>query len=174
MMPSLKKKLTREAREEVEAAKEKWRQEVEREKKERMREFRHRTSKYIVTIAGRVLSDVGDVDLEEKIVDVFIKRLEGQERDKLENLRESIEEKETPVTVESRNELSGENRKRITESLCRVVDSDIEPRFKEKSGMMPGIRVVLGGYGIAWSIEDYLRELDSLWAKSFDIEPERR
>jgi F-type H+-transporting ATPase subunit b len=116
-------------------------------------------------IARKLLGDLSDRNLEERIVEMFVRRLHSLS----EPERSGIERRlagsashtnvQHVLTVRSAFELSAAQRASIDKELeCVVPDGD-RIRYDQAPELIGGIELTANGYRLRWSIEDYLVSL---------------
>jgi F-type H+-transporting ATPase subunit b len=156
-----RKELTEQARHEVDQLRERWRTAVAQEKEAFLRDLRQRVSDHVYTVVRRVLRDLANADLERRVVDSFIERLQGldsKERDKME---ESAHQAGGTVAVYTPFEMSEADRRKLTEAIQQRLRNDIGVEYHTSPDMILGIEVRSRGHKVAWSVEEYLASVES-------------
>jgi F-type H+-transporting ATPase subunit b len=101
------------------------------------------------------------VDLEQQIADVFIQRLSAQSNELLKQLNPSNSESSSSVLVRSHFELPVEQQSAIETAIKEIIERDSDVRFETSPTLLCGIELIIGGYKIGWSIDDYLYRMES-------------
>lgn len=167
-----KQKLVGELREEVEAIREEWRESLRLERQTFLDELRRRTGDQMYATMRRILADLADGDLEDRVIHVFLGRLDDLTAEERAEFQSAVEESEGPVWVRSAFPLPGRRRKEI-ESVVRQWtngETDVELVFHEDPEMALGIEVRAGDRKIGWSVGSYLDALQSAAAAHVDTE----
>jgi F-type H+-transporting ATPase subunit b len=154
-----RKELTHKAREEVNQARQRWHQSVEKEKNAFLQDLRRMTVREVHAISRRALEDLADVDLEERLVDVFISRFNQLEKDKKDAILRGIRE-ENKVGIRSGFELSSGSRRKIMKMLKEEGFQEIDATYETDPRVTMGIEVKSRGEKVAWSIRDYIAALE--------------
>jgi F-type H+-transporting ATPase subunit b len=154
------KELTRKAREEVNEARRRWQKSIEKEKNSFLQDLRRMTAREVYAISRRALKDLAEVELEERIVDVFGSRFRQMKKDKKANILKAIRE-ESKVVIRSGFELSQASREKITKMLEAETSEKIEVTYDTDPQMIMGIELKSRGEKIAWSIRDYVADLEN-------------
>jgi F-type H+-transporting ATPase subunit b len=113
----------------------------------------------VLAIAGKVLGDLADVSLEERIVELFARRLHDMDASAKKSL-EAAFLKATEVTVASTFALSDGQRATLQTAIDQALSRPTSVRFDILSDLLCGIQLSAGGEQVAWSIADYLGALD--------------
>jgi F-type H+-transporting ATPase subunit b len=116
----------------------------------------------VIEIADRLLHDLADADLQDRIVQKFLTLIEQLGPDERERLRASLEGAASPsATVRSAFELPAARQATLQEAIGRLLGDGVATNFELKPALVCGIELSVDGQKIAWSIEDYLRSLDA-------------
>jgi len=118
------------------------------------------TRQEVFAIARKTLTDLASASLEERLVDVFIRRLhEMQDRAK-DGLAAAIRTAPEPALVRTAFDLSTEQRTDIQNALNDVFSTEVHLRFETAPNMISGIELTSNGQKVAWSIADYLASME--------------
>jgi F-type H+-transporting ATPase subunit b len=153
-------RLLDEARQESDTLRAKWRAALRNEHKNLNEELVLRTQEEVFAIARKTLADLAAVSLEERIADVFIRRLGelgGAERGRLKSAFEAASD---PATVRTAFDLPEDQRRVIEEAVRDMLAVETRVRFETAPELVSGIELTAGGYKVAWSIENYLASLE--------------
>jgi F-type H+-transporting ATPase subunit b len=113
----------------------------------------------VFAIARKTLADLADVTLEERVADIFIRRIGAMNDKQRAEIKESFSVAPGSAVVRSAFELAPPQKKSIEESLKPLFGENTEVKFETKSDLITGIEFVANGQKIAWSISDYLNSL---------------
>jgi F-type H+-transporting ATPase subunit b len=160
-----RRELTQMAREEVDQIQQRWYQALSREKKAFLENLSHRAGTYVYDTIRRILSDLADAELEQMIVNVFIRRIKAAEKEKLSILSGSAVTAETSVTIRSAFELSADQRSMISDALKPYLARDAKIRYEPLSEEVAGIEMMVHGHKFSWSINDYIVSLEESFSR---------
>ena len=118
-----------------------------------------RTQQEVFAIARKALTDLAGASLEERMVDVFVRRLREIDGQTKAGLTEAIKTASDPVLVRSAFDLSAKQRAAVQNALNETFSAEIHIRFETAADLISGIELTTNGQKIAWSIADYLASL---------------
>ena len=110
----------------------------------------------VFAIARKTLADLASASLEERMTDVFVRRLHDIEVKTKAAFAEALRTSSEPATVRSTFELPAEQRKAIQKALEETFSTAIRLNFEIAAEGLAGIELTSGGQKLAWSIADYL------------------
>lgn len=119
-----------------------------------------RTGQEVFAIARRTLSDLAGASLEERMSEVFCRRIRELDSETKARLAGPITTAAKPAKVRSAFELPEEQRRSIQQALNETFSADIRVRFETEPELVSGIELATGGQKVAWSIADYLTTLE--------------
>ena len=119
-----------------------------------------RTQKEVFAIARKVLKDLAATSLEERLVDVFIRRLRGMDGKMKVGLVGALKKASDPALVRSAFDLIAEQQAAIQNALNEISSAEIHIRFETVPDLISGIELTANGQKVAWSIADYLTSLE--------------
>jgi len=121
-----------------------------------------RAAHQVFAVARRARADLADVELEERMVEVFMRRLAEVPADTRESLESAWKQSNEPVRVRSTFELSADRQAAVRNAinLCFSTDADVPLRFETAPDTVCGIELLAGGQKLAWTIAEYLRDLE--------------
>jgi F-type H+-transporting ATPase subunit b len=114
----------------------------------------------VFSIVRKALADLAETSLEERMSEVFIRRLHTVDSNTRERLRDSLKTSGEPVLVRSAFELAAPQREAIQRALSEMSSVDVHLRFETAADLVSGIELTTKGQKIAWSIADYLASLE--------------
>jgi F-type H+-transporting ATPase subunit b len=125
----------------------------------------------VFDIARKTLSDLATVTLEERVGEVFTRRLrELNEKDK-ESLGVALKTSSEAAWVRSAFELPAEQKAAIQNALNETFSAVIRIQFQTKPGAICGIELMANGQKLAWSIDEYLKSLDEKVVALLEAQP---
>ena len=123
--------------------------------------IRLRAQKEVFAIARKALAELATVSLEERLSDVFIRRLREMDDRAKAGLVEALRTASAPACVRSAFELPAEQRAAIQRALNEVFAADIRISFESTPDLVSGIEFTANGQKLAWSIADYIAALET-------------
>ena len=118
-----------------------------------------RVQEEVFAIARKVLTDLATTSLEERLSDIFIRRLREMDVRAKEKLAEALKTASGPLLVRSAFELPAEQRAAIQNALDATFSVEIHVCFETAPYLVSGIELTANGQKVAWSIADYLASL---------------
>jgi F-type H+-transporting ATPase subunit b len=127
-------------------------------------EIARRAQQEVFAIARKALTDLATTSLEERMGEVFTRRLREMDKHAKEGLGEALRTASDPALVRSAFELPAKQRATIQNALNETFSAEIHIRFETAPDLISGIELITNGQKVAWNIADYL----SLLEKSVD------
>ena len=153
-------RLLTEARQAADAYSAKRQKALQREQQSLNVEISRRTREEVFAIARKMLTDLADTSLEERMSEVFRHRLRELSDEMKESLARTLKTSSTPVLVRSAFPLPSEQQRKIQQALKETISPDINARFETVPELINGIELTANGQKIAWSISEYLGSLE--------------
>lgn len=119
-----------------------------------------RTQQEVFAIARKTLMDLAATSLEERVVEVFTRRLRELDGEAKEAFAVALGGATDPARVRSACELAAEQRAAIQSALDETFDGQIDVRFETAPDLVAGIELVTNGQKLSWSIGEYLASLE--------------
>ncbi|HEX6296972.1 MAG TPA: F0F1 ATP synthase subunit delta [Burkholderiales bacterium] len=119
-----------------------------------------RTQQEVFAIARKALTDLATASLEERLSEVFTRRLREMDGTAIAGLAESLRTAPAPALVRSAFDLPREQRAAIQNALNETFSAEIRVRFETAPDLVSGIELTANGQKVAWSIADYLASLE--------------
>jgi F-type H+-transporting ATPase subunit b len=117
-----------------------------------------RVRQEVFAIARKALDDLAGAGLEERMVAVFLRRLQSLDAQAKAALGQAL--KAGPPLLQSAVDLSPEQRTAIQKGLNEAFSADIPLSFKAAPELGGGIELLAHGQKLAWTIGDYLGSLE--------------
>lgn len=111
-------------------------------------------------IARKTLSDLATVSLEERIGEVFTRRLHELAGKPKELLAAALKGSTEPAVVRTAFALAADQKAAIQNALNETFSSEVNIRFETAKDIICGIELTANGQKIGWSIATYLAALD--------------
>lgn len=154
-----RKELMEKVREEVDQVKTRWQDMLIREQDAFFSDLRQRAAQQLYATARKALRDLADADLEERIVDEFLRRIKALDEEKSIQIRNAIKGGGNQVTIQSAFAISEQKRGQIEEILKEQVTNGFTLRYLREPDIVSGIELRVNGHKIAWSLNEYLETL---------------
>ena len=119
-----------------------------------------RTEREVFAIARKALTDLATTSLEERLGEVFTRRLREMNGQAKAGLGEALKSASAPAIVRSAFDLPVEQRAAIQNALNETFSAEIHIRFETAPDLISGIELTTNGQKVAWSIADYLVSLE--------------
>jgi F-type H+-transporting ATPase subunit b len=149
-----------EARAEVDQLEAQWIETLRRERATFLQALSRRVGHEAVDLARRALADLADEALERQVVRVFAERLRTLDDAPREALSAAVEAADRAVTIHTAFDLPDADRERLREALQAVRDGEVSLTFRRTEALTFGVELRAGGHKVAWSLDDYLGEME--------------
>ena len=124
------------------------------------RDIGHRIQQEVFAIARKALTDLATTSLEERLGEVFTRRLREMDGQAKAALAEALKTTSTPALVRSAFDLLDEQRAVIQKALNETFAAEVQVRFETAPDLVSGIELATDGQKIGWSIAGYLASLE--------------
>jgi F-type H+-transporting ATPase subunit b len=115
--------------------------------------------KEVFAIARKSLADLATVSLEERIAEVFTRRLRELDPKAKELLGAALRNSPQPALVRSAFDLPADQRAAIQNALNETFSAVVRINFEDSQDAICGIELTANGQKVAWSIASYLKGL---------------
>jgi F-type H+-transporting ATPase subunit b len=152
-------KLLEKAREEVDFLKARWMEALRSERVNFLQELRRLAGHQVYAVSRRVLKDLAGLDLEERIVEILMERIEAmdeQERKKFQGPTE----KGGSIVISCAFEIPPATQARLNDVLGRLFPGISGVVYEHSDDVLSGCELRSNGHKIAWSVKDYLDSLE--------------
>jgi len=122
--------------------------------------IRQRAQQEVFAIARKALRDLATVSLEERLGEVFTRRLREMNGKAKEALGAALKTAPHPAVVRSTFDLPAEQRAAIQNALNETFSAEVRTQFETAPGLIGGIELTTNGQKVGWSIADYLTSLE--------------
>ena len=122
--------------------------------------LRRRTQQEVFAIARKALTDLATTSLEERIGEVFTRRLREMDGAAKASLGDALKSAGPPALVRSAFDLPADQRAAIQNAVNETFSADIHLRFETAPDIISGIELSANGQKVAWSITEYLASLE--------------
>ncbi len=155
-----RQRLMDEARQAADALSAKRAEALETEAKNLAQAITLRAQDEVFSIARKALSDLATATLEERMVEVLLRRLREMGGEAKAALGEALKTTPDPVLVRSAFDLPPERRAAIQKAVNETFAAEISLTFETVPELIGGIELAANGQKVAWSIADYLTSLE--------------
>lgn len=115
----------------------------------------------VFAIARKTLTDLAGTTLEERISEMFTRRLRDLQDEAKQGLATALSASSAPAIVRSAYELSSEQRAAVRQALNECVALEVAVQFETAPELVSGIELTTNGQKVAWSISEYLGSLEN-------------
>lgn len=154
-----RRELMEKVRVEVDAVKARWQDMLVREQDAFFYDLRQRAAKQLYATARKALSDLADADLEDRMIDEFLRRVQELDQEKSAQLRKAISGGGNRVTIQSAFGISAPRQTQIEEVLKKQITNGFTIRYLHEPDIVSGIEMRVNGHKVAWSLNEYLETL---------------
>ncbi|MEO7938343.1 MAG: F0F1 ATP synthase subunit B [Burkholderiaceae bacterium] len=119
-----------------------------------------RAAHEVFAVARKTLADLANVDLEERISEVFMRHLSALTAPAKDQFEAALKQSAEPALVRSHFALSGDQQAAIGKSINAAFSTDVPLRFETAADGICGVELSAGGQKVAWTIDVYLRDLE--------------
>jgi F-type H+-transporting ATPase subunit b len=123
-------------------------------------EISRRTRQEVFAIARKALADLASTSLEERMVDVFIRRLDGLAGAEKTQLGAALKGAAEPLLVRTTFDLSPAQAETTAGAIRQTLGGEIQVRFETAPDLVSGIELRANGWKVGWSIAEYLTALE--------------
>jgi F-type H+-transporting ATPase subunit b len=118
-----------------------------------------RTQQEVFAISRKALADLAGASLEERLKDVFTRRLLELDDGAKAVLAKALKGTSDPALVRSAFDMNPEQRAAIQEALNKCFSAEVQIRFETAPNLIGGIELMTNGQKVAWSVTDYLASM---------------
>lgn len=155
-----KKELMQQAREEIEGIQVRWHETVEKRKAAFLKDLGERATKEVFSVTRRALKDLADADLEQQMVDVFVRRIKELDEQERGLIAESVDSS-GEVLVTSAFQIPEQGKTKIAQAITEHIKHGSRVAYQVLPDVISGIEFRTTGHKIAWSLDNYLASLET-------------
>jgi F-type H+-transporting ATPase subunit b len=119
-----------------------------------------RTQQEVFAIARKALTDLATTSLEERLGEVFTRRLREMDGKSKESLGQALKSASGRAVVRSVFDLPAEQRAAIQNALNETFSAEVRVRFETAPDLIGGIELTTNGQKVGWNIADYLASME--------------
>lgn len=165
----LKEKLLSEARIAYESESKKLKGLLESQKEKFYKELLIKSRDFVFALAEKILKELADEELEEKIAEKFISRIKELDKEKTNLYGEIIRRPEKTIIIKSSFEIPEKVKNKVIEALKDKFQFNGALKFENNPDGSCGIELELESYKISWNIERYLSGIEERIFPLFNI-----
>ncbi|OIR06592.1 ATP synthase subunit b [mine drainage metagenome] len=113
----------------------------------------------VFAITRKALQDLATVSLEERMSEIFTRRLQEMNEQEKKDLGDALKTASAPAIVRSAFTLADEQRAAIQNALNETFSAEIQIQFETAPDIISGIELTTNGQKLGWSIADYIVSL---------------
>lgn len=149
-----------EARSESAALRDRLNEKFEKERYDLERMIVQKVRSEVFAVARKALADLADAGLEERMAEVFIKRLRTLSDDEKKSMAAVLRSSAGEVSVRSAFELSAGLRAGIEKAFNETFSAGRKIRYETVPDLICGVELTANGYRFVWSVADYMASLE--------------
>lgn len=135
------------------------------------REIRQKAQEEIFAIARKVFTELASTNLEEQAVAAFIRRLNDLSGEEKEQFASIFKDDNQAVQVKSAFDLNENQQAEIANAVTLLFGKSPQFQFATSPQLVSGIELIANGHKVAWSIDEYLRSLQSGISETIKAKP---
>ena len=128
-------------------------------------EIKRLAQNQVFAIARKTLTDLATVSLEERVGEVFVRRLRQMDTKDREEMGAALKASPEASVVSSAFDLPTKQKDEIQKALNETFSSTIRVRYAIDADAISGIELTAHGQKLSWSISSYLDSFDEDLAK---------
>lgn len=133
---------------------------LENERNALQKTFAGQVRNEVFAIARRTLTDLASSELDERIAETFIARLEAPAMQEKETLASALLAAKA-ASVRSSQAVPKHSRERLQKALEHIAGKKIDVDFRTDPEGINGIELVAGDHKVSWTIAAYMDELEA-------------
>ncbi len=161
-----KVRLFEEVRNESNALRAKYETSLKQEEENITEMLKRKMQDEVFAIAGKTLSDLASVSLEEQSVKIFIKKLQDLTDDEKAKFEEAFINADKTVLIKSAFELSPSLK--LEQAIRQITGNETKFQYLLDPALVSGIEIDAEKYNLSWNIESYLDTLKKNIAASIN------
>lgn len=152
-------RLIEQAREEFQSLRQSWREILRREQDDLSGELARRVQQDALALAGQLVHDLADADLQERIAHKFIRKLEDLPPGERKSLTVPLDNAGGEAVLRSAFAPDESLREEIERAARSVIGGQTPLRFETKPSLGAGLELTVNGRKTSWTIDNYLGSL---------------
>lgn len=157
-----RQRLLEEARKEIDALTARQQERLRNDAHTVTQSLSRRAQQEVFAIARKALMDLAATSLEERLCEVFTRRLREMDGHVKEGLVAALKTTSDPAVVRTTTDLPAEQRAVVQHALNQTFSAEVPVRFETAPDLVSGIEFTTHGQKIGWSIAEYLASLEKV------------
>jgi len=157
---SKRKELEDQARSEVDALKDRWRDALRDQRERFARDLGNKAVQHAMAVAQRVVEDMAGEDFQDRLIETFAARVRNIGDDEKTALVEGLDGETPAATVLSDTTVSTAQRRKITRLLHEELHPDLDVDYRTDGDLLGGIELRVPGRKVSWTPRQYLADLE--------------
>lgn len=153
-------RLLKDAQQEIDHRRQRWQDAVRREQEDFLSDLRLQAGEIGLHVARRVLAQLADAELQQRMCDAFASRLRQLDDEQHEEILRHLRNGEAAASVRSAFEISGDQRERLSETIRETFETEVDVSFERSADLICGLELDVGSYSFGWNVKDFLRDLE--------------
>jgi len=158
---SHRQQLMEAARLEIERMKMEWLNALERERQESLQSLRENLGRAVFAVAKQGLKELANADLEARIAEVFIGRLQALDAAEREALTAAVRGSNDRIEIRTALPLHSKTREDLSRSLRQQLGDSVDVRFGSDPELICGIELQAQSYRLVWNLNSYLESVEA-------------
>jgi len=155
-----RQRLLGEARQSVDALRLKGQQTLKSDAENLNQAISRQAQREVFAIARKALTDLATATLEQRMVDVFTRRLRAIDGPAKEQLAAALKKTSEPSIVHNTFNLPDEQRTALQQAVNETFSADIHLHYETAPDLIAGIELISNGQKVVWSIAEYLDSME--------------
>ena len=122
--------------------------------------IRAKTKHEVFAVAQKALTDLSGNDLEDRIVDVFLGRLQTLSLDEKSHVASLLKVEKKPIVITTSFDRSSIQKAKIESAVKNLLGKERDVEFTTAPALICGIEMKSNGQKVSWSIADFLTSLE--------------
>lgn len=156
---SEKQRLFEEVREEATTMRSKYDALLKHQEQEISDTLKSKTKEEVFAIAGKTLADLANTNLEEQVINVFIKRIRELEDENKSRLKNALNNEHRSISIKSTFELSSTSKQELEKAIEKITEQKNNFQYLLQPELVSGIEIDTESYQLSWNIDSYLDSL---------------
>jgi F-type H+-transporting ATPase subunit b len=166
-----KEALQEEARQAVDALRQRWVDALEQEKEAFGKRIRESAARQVFAVAQKALEEMAGETLQDRVVERFIRRIQAMDETEKQALSQApAAEPAAVAVVRSARAVPAEKQREITQWLTREIHPDLDVEYQPEEALGVGIELRISGKKVSWTLHQYLEELEERVLEALDEE----
>ncbi len=159
--------------EDAEAARNKWRESLRSEQAALQRDLAERVQCEVFAITRKTLADLAGSGIEERMAELFVKRLQGLDDETKRRLAASLRTAHGNMVIRTFFRPPPTMQFVLQRAIQDALATESEIQFETVPDLIAGIELEIGGEKVSWSISNYLATLEQS-VRELTARPETR